>query len=879
MAVNSGGARGLLQVVSDLNVQPSIGGRGALTNIPSSGVAEAHATRANSFNAIAADFDGLAAKIGSYADHAAGVEGAREGALAGMDPEFRPTRNLTIRDEAFDRAGLQTYGARVRLGVENDIEEGGDLEAKRSAWLREVPDELKPDVDWQFRRGMFARARQEAREALASERAAAAQTLQDELDMQVKSLHQRAYVMGLDPQSSAVLARDVAEVERQLSRTGPDGKPVLGRAEIKKILKGVRETVVDARLYGAFDRLETPEQQKAFIERFEADWTGTGGPASDVNSVLSDQQKTQLDGVAGDVVGRFAALQGATGITFKINSGYRDTEHNARVGGAKSSQHIDGNAIDIDVSGLSKQERVEVIRKASELGFTGLGVYDNALHLDAGARRAWGPSHHGDSVPAWARGAVDEHLQRSGQGVAAEYDMTGFERVRGHLNNALRASLSQRRQIASAALEDIKRFEMWAEDGHAPTADQMAGLKVRALATGDPEVLSRVGQIEDVAAFQNSIRRLPPEVIDQYAVNLRNEIRAKGPNEIATGRLKMAEALADKARTELKQDPLTWAAKTGAVNVAPLDLSSADGFAKSLRGRVVQAEEVGSIYGQAPVYLTPAEKADVAQLMASSGGELDVFKAVTAGGAGRASRIFKELRKDYPTVAGLGDHVATIGATQFAQDAAAGLALSRLPDFKPIANSPLQSRTLAVGVHGGALNAMPQVEQSTIAVANAAYEIRARRAGVTDVAVDEDRWKQVFREALGERIIDGVAFGGIVEHKGGSVLLPPDVRQDAFDDVVGAVAMDDFGGNPPHTAAGPASLRDIRNARLISIGAGRYALDVGSADMPMLLVDREGKRFTLDIAALKPLLRLRVPDAYIEGPRAAEATATGEVAP
>lgn len=102
----------------------------------------------------------------------------------------------------------------------------------------------------------------------------------------------------------------------------------------------------------------------------------------------------------------FSALQASWGSPLKVNSAYRDPEHNAKVGGAKNSQHTHGNAFDIDVSGLSKEQRVDMIKKARAAGFRGVGVYDNSLHFDVGGDRAWGPSYHRDSLPAWAAEAV-----------------------------------------------------------------------------------------------------------------------------------------------------------------------------------------------------------------------------------------------------------------------------------------------------------------------------------------------------------------------------------------------------------------------------------------------------------------------------------------
>ena len=77
----------------------------------------------------------------------------------------------------------------------------------------------------------------------------------------------------------------------------------------------------------------------------------------------------------------------------KVNSGFRDPKDNARVGGAGQSQHLSGNAMDIDVSGYSIEERKQLLRTLSSNGVTGLGIYANSIHVDLGGRRAWGSSH------------------------------------------------------------------------------------------------------------------------------------------------------------------------------------------------------------------------------------------------------------------------------------------------------------------------------------------------------------------------------------------------------------------------------------------------------------------------------------------------------
>lgn len=85
-----------------------------------------------------------------------------------------------------------------------------------------------------------------------------------------------------------------------------------------------------------------------------------------------------------------------------VNSAYRDPAHNARVGGAKNSQHTHGNAYDISTAGMSQDQVGALIDAAQNSGFRGIGVYDNSVHFDVGPERAWGPSYGHESLPGWA---------------------------------------------------------------------------------------------------------------------------------------------------------------------------------------------------------------------------------------------------------------------------------------------------------------------------------------------------------------------------------------------------------------------------------------------------------------------------------------------
>lgn len=119
-----------------------------------------------------------------------------------------------------------------------------------------------------------------------------------------------------------------------------------------------------------------------------------------------------------DLLDRTASAFAAVGLDrVKVNSGTRSREKNKAVGGAEHSQHLPGesghgNALDIDVTGMTIPQRLELIKALSASGITGIGIGSNIIHADLGGRRAWGyaTSAGGGEVPKWAQGVIAEHL-------------------------------------------------------------------------------------------------------------------------------------------------------------------------------------------------------------------------------------------------------------------------------------------------------------------------------------------------------------------------------------------------------------------------------------------------------------------------------------
>lgn len=77
-----------------------------------------------------------------------------------------------------------------------------------------------------------------------------------------------------------------------------------------------------------------------------------------------------------------------------INSGYRCQEHNARVGGAKSSRHLKGDAVDFTIKGIKTVDAYNYVLKAFGEKPYGIAIkrrenpYGGFVHLDVRGKKA-----------------------------------------------------------------------------------------------------------------------------------------------------------------------------------------------------------------------------------------------------------------------------------------------------------------------------------------------------------------------------------------------------------------------------------------------------------------------------------------------------------
>jgi uncharacterized protein YcbK (DUF882 family) len=78
--------------------------------------------------------------------------------------------------------------------------------------------------------------------------------------------------------------------------------------------------------------------------------------------------------------------------SFKITSGFRCKEWNAKIGGVADSAHVKGLALDISAENSAK--RFAILEVLLRNGFTRFGIGENFIHVDADSSKVqsvlWG---------------------------------------------------------------------------------------------------------------------------------------------------------------------------------------------------------------------------------------------------------------------------------------------------------------------------------------------------------------------------------------------------------------------------------------------------------------------------------------------------------
>jgi hypothetical protein len=783
--------KGLLSVVTNLEGLPRAGAPGVGMSSSATGGAEAALATGRTFGKISDELAKVGNEIGRYADKAAIREGAQAGALAGMDPEFRPRGDGTLYSEAYDKAGLENYGASVRVEVENDILTGGDLDAKRNAWISRVPAELKPDVDLMFKRGKLALSRQQTREQAARIDGETIATVSGEIETAFDGVIKRAMTLGLDKSADDALATDIKQIEVILDRRRPDGSPVVKPRVAKKMMEDLLDRLTVARTEGTFSRMPDLQSRGVF-----------------------------LDELAGD----------------KGEGSYADP--------------FDDRDDDDD---------------------DGEGIVDPP----PGMMRLGGPEAQEDVKAEDAVEAASPPEERSRDVISGDprvVQLAGEDRVMKVRDIFIAKRLKT--EVGRTVKMLVKGFDIKPE--------KLDAMRL-ALSYGGHRAAKLQGKLEaaiNVQKFTKTAKRARPEELDKFVRDEYARMRNEGADPESFTRLQAAEQMLREQKRWLKNDPAGWADRVGILPATDLDLSSPEKAQETLTARMAEAESVGAYYRQPPQYLRPHQKKELATAISQGGPRaLATVGTIAEIGGSKAEKIFKELGDEAPIVAKIGGLVVkNNGPSGVTEDALNGVALTKTEGFKALAPDKARARDWSLGVTNGALGRSPREETAAVDLTNAIYEVRARRQAIGGTG-DEKLWKSIFREVIGERTKGNEQYGGVVGAKRNAIVLPSYVKRSTWNEAVRMIDIPDLerAGLPLPVAGDglPIDINRVRNATLVQVDDGQYALATGDPNTPgqerFIQQLRPGETeprkggegiYILDMKALAPVLAQRRPDFF-----------------
>jgi hypothetical protein len=708
---------------------------------------------------VARNFRGVSDQLGRWADETAGQEGRREGALAGFDPEFRPSNKNTIFAQAYDQAAVHTYKGQMLVKLDGQLAQAFDkhqdnpaglakaMASIREGWLGQIDLQLSPHVLPEFERAFGAQslayARQATRNQIARAKEQQSATLQDEIATRLKRVDHQAYQLGLDADADITLAGEVESLKARMRQRGADGRFLIDPATQARVLREAGEQVARSRVIGAFSRIEDQQGKLDFIERVKTEFKAGG------NKVLE------------------------------------------------------------------------------------------------------------------------------------QFDVPAYERLVGHLT-AQANTLSLAQQLAMRrATAGATAMQRAAEDGLELSPDATRQLQADiATSGGRPEHLQAVQRAQATLDVVRNLNKTPPDQIEAQLVAERARLTARGVDaaEWELDRLRLAEQYMQRQRGELVNGQLAVAAKAGIAKVAPLNLSSSDGFAATLANRIPEAEHVAQFYRREVQWFTPEERTELG-VVGRRGGEplVALARSIVAAGGERAPAILKEIAKDAPELAVLGKLQLEGGSPAAITDLARGLKLQRTDGYKKHLDLKGKETLEAIyAVVGDALRDMPEAQSTTRSAADALYEARAQQRQLT--AFDADLYKRGIREILGEREVGGVVYGGVVTQSGwlsGSdgIILPTEVKQRSWREVVRIITPADLDaaglGLPVGADGKPVALSRVKAARLVQYGSGAYVVATGDPNTRgqegWVYRDRPGQPFVLDLNRLAPTLRARRPDLFLGG--------------
>lgn len=384
-----------------------------------------------------------------------------------------------------------------------------------------------------------------------------------------------------------------------------------------------------------------------------------------------------------------------------------------------------------------------------------------------------------------------------------------------------RAAAHVQAQAAAGARTSLNEIDKVIGAGLTAASGLMENARAFVEASGDATLAERYN---DTLLLQETQRRFtgltPAELQAEISV-----MEARGTGDGAAAKtLTMARTLLGTMRRTLDKDPLSWLGRVDGFALSPLDPRTGI-TPEQAAARVATSATAAERYSVAPRLLTDEETAAFTTHLEGldPDQQLGFLEGVTRAFGGSSQQLLSEISPQAGVVAHAGGLLATggIGSRQHvsARRLLTGFkALKDNPDLK----APAPEKAQAIReVLADALGTQASTRANVIKAADALFADMVLRGEADD---PEDAYESALNLAVGG---DG-ARGGFGEINGVTVVLPTDMTEDDLESAIGnapdsaLVAASEGGGIPHHSNGDRFTANELRDARLIAIGDGRY---------------------------------------------------------
>lgn len=855
--------------------RPQAAARGALADVPRDFNGSAATV------AMGAISEKLAAKFGAIADQAAQVEGQRAGSAAGLEPGFRPSGAMTLRGQAYDRAGIQVYASRLTSKLSSDMADLFDQTKDNPAAFQAGAARLKKQYE---DNDVFPEVMPEFLDRFSSLEQSYRTATRNNYEQARRDQDRAAFVTGLESSETSrarLLATggDPAAMERAIEASVADdlaridalvSSNALTAEAGAKLKIGLQSSAAVSTITAAAGRLATPAEIEAFRattrERF----------AKGEIKGLSAEDYQQLDNGLAQMATKLQTEGKAA--TNALEKQFEDfNERLARGDNPTQSEWIRLNteaaALGYEGQALAMraQRRATIARQIAALPPDQAKAYVERLTATArtGTVAAGATQAQRDAIgiltrngvsPQAAAGIVGNLVQESGANLnTAAIGDNGTAFGMGQWRLSRRAALEQFAAARGTAPTDFETQLLFLLE-ELNTTESAAGRRVLSAQTAGQAADAMISYFRPAGWTPSN-----PEGGHGYAARVRNAEALVQPGMSAdtAGDLEFARKLADQKVKAYSDDMLGAAASEGLVSEPTILAPGRPDTAQLVAARVAQADAVASARSQPPQYIRPSEKPAILAALGEGGDQaLQTLTDIVRGAGSKAPAILRELGQDAPVMAQAGQLIASGGSAVAVRDALEAVRLKR--DGASLPAPPPSTQMTALGQTIGASLSGNLDERNRIGqLANLIFGARAVRLNIDPSSEDADQlYRDALQEASGRVVVNGEQLGGFIEYAGTVVSVPPGLSASRLPDMIDAIRPEDLASLaiPPIDENGTAvPVSDIQQALPVRYGNGfRFQLEDPQTGDPVFIRGADGRPFTLSATALRDIYTLRL---------------------